>query len=107
MATMEVSMFHEAPIPFTANELAEIRRYAMIVEWSGENSAFLVTIPDLPGLVTDGPTRAAAAEMGEDAIGCWISAQRETGQPVPAPRFSNLPEHLRPVQAVAGARRSA
>jgi predicted RNase H-like HicB family nuclease len=97
----------EAPIPFTADELEEIRRYAMVIEWSDENDTFLVTVPDLPGLVTDGPTRAVAAEMGEDAIGAWISGLRSTGQPVPAPRHSNLPEHLRPEHAVAGARRSA
>jgi predicted RNase H-like HicB family nuclease len=100
-------MSQEAPIPFTAEEFAEIRRYAMVIEWSDENNAFLVTVPDLPGLVTDGPTRAEAAEMGEDAIGSVISGLRETGQPVPAPRYSNLPEHLRPVPEVAGARRSA
>ena len=85
-----------APVPFTPEELAEIRRYAMVIEWSDENDAFLVTVPNLPGLVTDGPTRAEAAEMGEDAIGCWISAMREAGQPVPPPRFRNLPEYLRP-----------
>jgi predicted RNase H-like HicB family nuclease len=68
----------------------------MVIEWSDENDAFLVTVPDLPGLVTDGATRAEAAEMGEDAIGCVISAMRNTGQPGPEPRYSNLPERLRP-----------
>jgi predicted RNase H-like HicB family nuclease len=85
-----------APIAFTSEELAEIRRYAMVIEWSDENDAFLVTVPDLPGLITDGATRAEAAEMGEDAIGSVISGLRNTGQPVPAPRYSNLPDYLRP-----------
>lgn len=100
-------MSQEAPIPFTADELVEIRRYAMIIEWSDENNAYLVTVPDLPGLVTDGATRTEAAAMGEDAIGSVISGLRATGQPVPEPRFTALPEHLRPVHSVGGARRSA
>jgi predicted RNase H-like HicB family nuclease len=94
-------MSHDAPIPFTPEELAEIRRYAMVIEWSDENDAFLVTVPDLPGLVTDGPTRAEAAEMGEDAIGVWISGHRSRELPVPVPRYSNLPDYLRPERDLA------
>jgi predicted RNase H-like HicB family nuclease len=79
-------MSQATPTPFTPEELADIRRYAMVIEWSDENDAYLVTVPDLPGLVTDGATRAEAAEMGEDAIGSVISGLRSTGQPVPTPR---------------------
>lgn len=96
--------------PLRPEELAEARRYALVIEWSDEDQVFLVSAPDLPGMVTHGRTRAEAAEMGEEATAVWISANRDRGQPVPAPRFSALPDYLRPIPADAmstGARRSA
>jgi predicted RNase H-like HicB family nuclease len=96
--------------PLRPEELAEARRYALVIEWSDENDAYLVTAPDLPGMITHGSTRAEAAEMGEEATAVWISATRSLGRPVPPPRYSALPAHLQPVAAeavVTGARRSA
>lgn len=58
--------------------LAEVAR--RLAEFS------IVTVPDLPGLVTDGRTRAEAAAMREDAIAAWISSLRKWGQSVPVPR---------------------
>lgn len=72
-------------------EWAEARRYALVIEWSEENDAYLATAPDLPGVVTDGPTRAAAAEMGEEAVAVWLSSLRDDGLPIPAPGFPACP----------------
>lgn len=93
--------------PIRPEELAEARRYALVIEWSDENDAYLVTAPDLPGMVTHGSTRAEAAEMGEEATAVWISSTRSLGRDVPAPNFSALPQHLRPSPELAGGRRSA
>ena len=40
--------------PIRPEELAEARRYALVIEWSDENNAYLVTAPDLPGMITHG-----------------------------------------------------
>lgn len=93
--------------PIRPEELAEARRYALVIEWSDEDNVYLVTAPDLPGMITHGSTRAEAAEMGEEATAVWISATRQVGQVVPEPRFTALPSYLRPVQEPTEARRSA
>lgn len=87
--------------PLRPKELAEARRYALVIEWSDEDQIFLVSAPDLPGMVTHGRTRAEAAEMGEEATAVWISATRSLGRSIPAPRFTALPEYLRPVSTEA------
>jgi predicted RNase H-like HicB family nuclease len=67
-------------------------RYSMIIEWSDEDAAYIVTIPELPGCVTHGTTHDEAVRQGEDAIASWIDAARAWGRPVPEPRvFASTP----------------
>jgi predicted RNase H-like HicB family nuclease len=54
--------------------------------WSDEGDAFLVRFRDAPGVMTHGSTIAEAAMQGEDAIIGWITALRDVGLPVPAPK---------------------
>lgn len=93
--------------PIRPEEWDEARRYALVIEWSEEDGVYLATAPDLPGVVTDGPTRAEAADMGEEAIAVWLSSLRDDGRPIPAPRFTGLPDHLRAAAPLVDARRSA
>lgn len=65
-------------------------RFAQVIEWSPEDDAFIVSVPDIPGLHTHGATRAEAANMGNEAIALWIAGARETGVPMPTPTFSAL-----------------
>lgn len=81
---------------FSPEEVAEARRYALVIEWSDENAAYLAIAPDLPGVVTDGRTPAEAAAMGQAAVIAWIKSLRKWQQPVPVPTYSAMPEHLRP-----------
>ena len=77
---------HDAiPEPFSEAEFAEARRYSLVIAWSDEDACYLVTAPELPGLVTHGSTIADAAEMGEEAIAAWLDGRRRFGHPVPAP----------------------
>ncbi len=76
----------------TPEELAESRRYLMEIVWSDEDDAFVVCFPDAPGVVTHGSTIAEAAMQGEDAIITWLTALRDAGFPVPAPK-PRSPEH--------------
>lgn len=49
-----------------------------------EGPGFTVTVPDLPGCVTEGDTLAEAILMGEDAASGWVLDELESGNPVPA-----------------------
>ena len=53
-----------------------------------EGGGYLITFPDLPGCMSDGPTPAAAADAVQDAIACWIEAAEEDGRPVPRPHVT-------------------
>jgi predicted RNase H-like HicB family nuclease len=58
----------------------------MTIQWSDEDDAYLVTVPELPGCVTHGATYEEAVRQGQDAIECWIEANQAWGRPIPAPR---------------------
>lgn len=60
--------------------------YSMVIQWSDEDQAYIVTIPELPGCRTHGTTYEDAVTQGQDAIDSWIEARRASGRPVPAPR---------------------
>jgi predicted RNase H-like HicB family nuclease len=78
----------ETPIAFTQEELEEARRYSLVIEWSPRDDAFLVRVPEIPGLQTHGATHEEAVEMGLEAIAVWLDGLRATGQPVPEPRYA-------------------
>ncbi len=61
-------------------------KYELIVFWSGEDDAFVVEVPDLPGCMAHGTTRADAVAHAEQAIDLWIETARGLGRPVPRPR---------------------
>lgn len=68
-------------------ETGQCLRYSMIIEWSDEDDAFIVTVPELPGCITHGATYAEAVQQGEDAIESWLDAARAGGRPIPDPRL--------------------
>jgi predicted RNase H-like HicB family nuclease len=43
---------------------------------------FTVSVPDLPGVITEGETREEALEMARDAIELYLSVHREKGWPI-------------------------
>lgn len=65
----------------------EAPRYSMVIEWSDEDNAYIVTVPELPGCRTHGATHVEAVEQGEEVIAGWIEAARADGDPVPPPRL--------------------
>lgn len=68
-------------------ETGQCLRYSMIIEWSDEDDAFIVTVPELPGCITHGATYAEAVQQGEDAIESWLDAARAGRRPIPDPRL--------------------
>jgi predicted RNase H-like HicB family nuclease len=63
----------------------EIKHYSMIIQWSDEDQAYLVTVPELPGCMTHGNTYEEAVQQGQDAIEGWIQVAQELGNPIPPP----------------------
>jgi predicted RNase H-like HicB family nuclease len=58
----------------------------MIIEWSDEDAAYIVTVPELSGCRTHGRTYEEAIAQGQDAIESWIDAARAGDGHVPPPR---------------------
>ncbi len=59
--------------------------YPMIIEWSDQDGTYLVTVPDLPGCMADGPTPNEAAREAETAIALWLEMATEMGRTIPRP----------------------
>lgn len=58
----------------------------MLIRWSDEDQAYLVTIPELPGCITHGATYEEAVRQGQDAIETWIEGALAVNLPVPPPQ---------------------
>ena len=65
-------------------------RYSMLIQWSDEDQAFLVTLTEwkdlLLGPVTHGDTYEAALEHGKEALETLIASARKHGEQLPAPQ---------------------
>lgn len=63
------------------------RDYAVLIEALPEEDGggFLATVPDFPGCISDGETRAEAAANAEDAIAEWLDAAVALGRAIPEP----------------------
>ena len=64
----------------------ELLHYSMSIQWSEEDQAYIVTVPELPGCRSHGKTYVDAVVQGQDAIESWIEANKAWGRPIPAPR---------------------
>ncbi len=62
--------------------------YAVLIEplSDEDGGGFLATVPDLPGCMSDGETREAAARNIEDAIVSWLEEADALGREVPQPK---------------------
>jgi antitoxin HicB len=48
-----------------------------------EEGGYVVSVPDLPGCVSEGDTFEGALEMIKDAMSGWLLVAREHGDPIP------------------------
>ncbi len=60
-------------------------KYQMIITWSEDDQAFVVSVPDLPGCMADGRTVSEAIDNARTIISEWIEYAREDGIPIPQP----------------------
>jgi predicted RNase H-like HicB family nuclease len=75
-------------IDVTEADTATALRYALVIEWSAEDDAFVVSVPDIPRLHIHGATREEAAAMGIEAIALWLAGARATGIRIPPPTIT-------------------
>ncbi len=59
----------------------------MIIQWSDEDQAYVVSVPELPGCKTHGRTYEEAVKRGQEAIESWIMAAIADHEPVPPPKI--------------------
>jgi antitoxin HicB len=57
--------------------------YTIVLDPDVEDGGYTVTVPFLPGCITQGETLEQCIERAREAIAGHIAALQETGQPVP------------------------
>jgi predicted RNase H-like HicB family nuclease len=67
--------------------------YSIVLERDSESGMFTVTVPTLPGCITQGRTRDECLTRAQEAIAAHIGGLKADGLPVPIE--SELPEMLR------------
>jgi antitoxin HicB len=60
--------------------------YTIILHPEAEEGGYTVTVPSLPGCVTQGETLEEGIAMAKDAIRLFIETLIENGEPVPEER---------------------
>ncbi|MBI5614521.1 type II toxin-antitoxin system HicB family antitoxin [Candidatus Gottesmanbacteria bacterium] len=75
-----------------------VLRYTALFE-PAEEGGFVVTVPKLPGVVTEGDTFEEAQEMAQDAIRGYIEVLQKDGEPIPAPDMSSF---IAPIDVTVG-----
>lgn len=67
--------------------MAEIPlKYEVIIYWSEDDEAFIAEVPELPGCMADGQTKAAALRNVDTIAREWIETAMELGRAVPEPK---------------------
>jgi antitoxin HicB len=67
------------------NAREKVHEYTAFFE-ANENGGYTVTVPVLPGLVTEGKNLEHARDMAKDAIRCYIEGLKKAKEPIPVER---------------------
>ncbi|MEW5899122.1 MAG: type II toxin-antitoxin system HicB family antitoxin [Bacillota bacterium] len=59
------------------------RRFKVILDWNEDGGGYTVTVPALPGCVTQGDTIEESLERAQEAIEGFIEALKIIGEPIP------------------------
>ena len=61
-------------------------KYEVIIYWSDEDEAFIAEVPELPGCIADGATKAEALANVEQVAEEWIETAKTLGRQIPKPK---------------------
>ena len=68
-----------------------IPHYSMVIEWSDDDQAFLVTLPEWAEQViqpvTHGDTYEEAVKNGKEVLEMLIDGKQQDGKPLPFPKL--------------------
>lgn len=64
-----------------------MNRYSMVIQWSEEDQAFIVTLPEFPNCRTHGATYEEAVKNGREVLELVIESYREESTPLPEPNL--------------------
>ena len=70
--------------------MSERMQYSMVIEWSAEDQAYLVTLPEwahrvlMP--VTHGDTYNEAVQRGQEVLKMLIESTQTAQEPLPSPK---------------------
>ena len=67
-----------------------MHKYEVIIYWSNEDQVFVAEVPELPGCMAHGDTKADALASADEAIQLWIDTATEFGDPIPEPKGQRL-----------------
>lgn len=59
------------------------REYTIILQPDLEEGGYTVTVPALPGVVTEADTIEEAIAMAKEAIGLYLETLEASGRPIP------------------------
>ncbi len=69
----------------TEEELAEARRYSLLIQWSPVDGLWIATAQELGAITTHGASPVEAAEMGAEMVATALAGMRAAGDRIPAP----------------------
>lgn len=61
-------------------------KYEIIIYWSDEDGRFIAEVPELPGCMADGETRASVLSNVETVISEWLETAELEGREIPIPK---------------------
>ncbi len=67
----------------------QIAKFTAVFE-PAEEGGYTVTIPSLPGCVTEGDNLEEAVEMAKDAISAYLASLKKHKEPIPQERNSSF-----------------
>ena len=59
------------------------RHYTIVLDPNPEDGIYTVTVPALPGCLTQGKTVEECVERAKEAITGWIASAEAHGEPIP------------------------
>ena len=65
-------------------------KYSMVMSWSEEGRAYIVSVPELSGCMADGKTPKEAVKNTETVIQEWIETALKDGEEIPEPHLFSM-----------------
>ncbi len=67
-----------------------MHKYELIIYWSNDDNVFVAEVPELPGCIAHGETKAEALANADEAVQLWLDTAKEFGDPIPEPKGQRL-----------------